>query len=579
MIRDMVRKGGMAIIAALLVLGVASAFGMNAIRLGGTLHERQSLTNEFVADIMPPPAYVIEPMLMVTRLMRDPGSVGEVKERLGRLEKSYRERMAYWKASMLEPDLLGRLQDDTGKSAEAFWSVVNEDLLPAVERGDIAAAEAAYADATAAFERHRGAIEGLTLSGVERSAQSTNSAVVLTNWTLIGLAMLCIAMIAIVHMGLRLLMARALDPLLAVASTMRAMADGDLDHGRTDQHREDEVGDMTRSIEMFRSAAKKQRMTEQEQAEVVLAITTGLEAMAAGDLTHRITERFAAAFEGLRSAYNQTADALSQVLRDVSGTAARVATGSREIGAASSDLAQRNVHQAAHVEETLAAMNQVSGLISGTADGASRAHDAIEEAHNEASESGAIVSTAIEAMAAIEASSSEISQIISLIDGIAFQTNLLALNAGVEAARAGEAGRGFAVVASEVRALAQRSAEASADIRRLISASGTQVAQGVGLVNQTGEALGRMLQRMIEIRDQIEEIATGATHQAATLTQISVTTREMDTVTQQNAAMAEESDAAARSLANEANQLSALVSRFRVDPELGRAPEGMRQAA
>jgi methyl-accepting chemotaxis protein len=579
MIRDTVRKGGIAIIAALLVLGLASAFGMNAIRLGGALHQRQSITNEFVADIMPPPAYVIEPMLMVTRLMRDPSSVADVKEGVGRLEKTYRARMANWKASTLDPDLLGRLQGDTGKSADAFWNVINAELLPAVERGDLVTAEVAYADATAAFERHRGAIEGLTLSGVERSTESTNSAVTVTNWTLVGLAVLCIAVIVIVQIGLRLLMSRALDPLLAVADTMRAMAGGDLEHGRTDLHRDDEVGDMTRSVEMFRVAAIQQRMTEREQAEVVRAITAGLEAMAAGNLTHRINARFATAFEGLRSAYNQTAEALSQVLRDVSGTAARVATGAQEIGAASSDLAQRNVQQAAHVEETLAAMNQVSGLISGTADGASHAHDAIEQAHDEASESGAIVTSAIAAMAAIETSSSQISQIITLIDGIAFQTNLLALNAGVEAARAGEAGRGFAVVASEVRALAQRSAEAAAEIRKLISVSGTQVEHGVGLVNQTGEALHRMLQRMADIRDQIEQISAGATNQATTLSQINVTTREMDKVTQQNAAMAEESDAAARSLSAEAQQLNRLVSRFRTERQADGREEAMLRAA
>ncbi|HQS71459.1 MAG TPA: methyl-accepting chemotaxis protein, partial [Novosphingobium sp.] len=138
---------------------------------------------------------------------------------------------------------------------------------------------------------------------------------------------------------------------------------------------------------------------------------------------------------------------------------------------------------------------------------------------------------------------------------------------------------GFAVVASEVRALAQRSAEAAAEIRSLISVSGTQVSQGVGLVNQTGEALGRMLQRMADIRSQIEEISAGAKHQAATLSLISGTTREMDKVTQQNAAMAEEADAAARSLAGEAGQLNQLVARFRVDRAADEVDTVMRRAA
>ena len=233
-----------------------------------------------------------------------------------------------------------------------------------------------------------------------------------------------------------------------------------------------------------------------------------------------------------------------------------------EIRAASDDLAHRNQQQAAGVEETSAAMNEVAAIVRQTATNAVSVQQSINGTHREANEGGVVVQRATEAMAAIERSSHEIGNIIGVIDGIAFQTNLLALNAGVEAARAGDAGKGFAVVANEVRALAQRSAEAAKNIKGLITASTDQVGSGVLLVDETGKLLRHIVAQVGEISERVADIATSAEKQAGTLSQVSNAMGEMDRVTQQNAAMVEEATAASRSLAEEASALTEMVGRF-----------------
>jgi methyl-accepting chemotaxis protein len=225
-------------------------------------------------------------------------------------------------------------------------------------------------------------------------------------------------------------------------------------------------------------------------------------------------------------------------------------------------------------------MNQVTAIVRDTAQGAARVQQAIGDAHREATDGGATVRNAIGAMHEIEQGAREITQIINVIDGIAFQTNLLALNAGVEAARAGDAGKGFAVVANEVRALAQRSADAARDIKALITNSTEQVEGGVRLVNETGELLGKIVTSVGEISASVTEIARATESQSVSLEQVNAAIGEMDRMTQQNAAMVEESTAAARSLAEEASTLSEQVTQFRTGAPTARvATLRPRQAA
>ena len=399
-----------------------------------------------------------------------------------------------------------------------------------------------------------------------------------------------ILLAALIAGGLGVMMARAIaKPVVNMTTVMRKLAGGDKTVEIPGAGRKDEIGDMAAAVLAFKDAAiandrlegeaaDQRRMTEEEraraeaeraeaarqQAAVVAALAEGLEQLSKGNLTYRLTQTFPEEYLKLQSDFNaamgQLKDAMTTVVTNVSA----IRSGAGEISQAADDLSRRTEQQAASLEETAAALDQITATVRKTASGAKQCSDGVLAARGDAEKSGEIVRDAVGAMSAIEQSSTQISQIIGVIDEIAFQTNLLALNAGVEAARAGDAGRGFAVVASEVRALAQRSADAAKEIKTLISSSGTQVGAGVSLVGQTGEALNRIVERVAEIDGLVSEISASAQEQATGLQQVNTAVNQMDQVTQQNAAMVEQSTAASHSLAQEADVLNQSVSRFEI---------------
>jgi methyl-accepting chemotaxis protein len=324
-------------------------------------------------------------------------------------------------------------------------------------------------------------------------------------------------------------------------------------------------------LERRRNEAERTKRAE-EQARVMQSLADKLKLLADGDLTTELSDRFPAEYEAVRADFNRTVGALREVMVMISTSADAVRNGTSEITTAADDLSKRTEQTAANLEETAAALNELTQSVKQAAMNARQASGAVTSTRGDAEKSGAIVKQAVTAMQQIEKSSDHISQIIGVIDEIAFQTNLLALNAGVEAARAGEAGRGFAVVAQEVRALAQRSAEAAKEIKTLISASGQHVATGVKLVASTGDSLFRIVDAVANISTVMDEMAGAAESQSATLAQINAAIGQMEQATQQNAAMGEESAAAVGSLSREAAGMADLVARFEVGEGRASAP-------
>lgn len=332
-------------------------------------------------------------------------------------------------------------------------------------------------------------------------------------------------------------------------------------------------------FEFERRAAEAERAANAAaQEKVVSGLARGLSDLAAGNLTVRLEEPFPGQYETLRSDFNNAMDELQEAMRSIVGNAHGISSGASEISQAADDLSRRTEQQAASLEETAAALDQITATVRKAADNAKQASSIVAVARTDAEESRQVVNGAVTAMASINASSRQISQILGVIDEISFQTNLLALNAGVEAARAGDAGRGFAVVASEVRALAQRSSEAAKEIKELISVSSQHVGTGVDLVGKAGTALNVIVGKVSEISALVAEIAVASQEQSSGLGEINTAINQMDQVTQQNAAMVEESTAASHQLKREAAELTELTARFQTGAELDRAAT-QRQAA
>jgi methyl-accepting chemotaxis protein I, serine sensor receptor len=418
---------------------------------------------------------------------------------------------------------------------------------------------------------------------VAASAASASSAFVMTAVSAGFAAIIAIAGIFFAVFGIA-------NPIKSIASAMKRLSDGHLNSDIPYSGRADEVGDMAAAVEVFRqnalnvvrlekdaaasrleteaARATAQQKAEREAEQLRFATTTlgeGLRRLAAGDISFQLSEQFAAEYEALREDFNASLRQLGTTIGSVLQTVHSIDNGTGEIASAAQDLSKRTEQQAASLEETAAALEEITANVATATKRTDEARNVAKEANASAQRSATVVSEAEQAMRRIEDSSQQISNIIGVIDEIAFQTNLLALNAGVEAARAGEAGKGFAVVAQEVRELAQRAAQAAKEIKGLIQKSSTEVENGVKLVLETGLSLKSIGEHVAQINQGMDVIATSAREQSTGLAEINTAVNLMDQATQQNAAMVEQSTAAAASLSSEAGRLRELVNQFQLE--------------
>ena len=399
-------------------------------------------------------------------------------------------------------------------------------------------------------------------------------------------------------------------PVRQMTDVMKKLAEGDNSVAVPAVGRRDEIGSMAGAVETFKKAAIERIQLEAQAAQTALAVEqeraahtaeqernareaeesiaalgAGLERLAEGDLVHHIETPFASRFEKLRIDFNTSVEKLEEIMVAIAASFQSIHAGAQEMSTVAGNLSSRTEQQAATLEETAASLQEITTTVKDTAAAVAHANKVVAGAETDAETSGKVVRETIAAMGEIDKSSKQIGQIIGVIDEIAFQTNLLALNAGVEAARAGDSGRGFAVVASEVRALAERSTQAAKEVKRLISTSIAQVGKGVDLVGKTGEALQRIVDEVAQINGIVSGIASRAHEQSSSLVNINAAIGQMDDVTQQNAAMVEESAGASQELARSAEDLAQMIGRFRlrsnvtVAEDAGEAYEDRQSAA
>ncbi|MCY6382422.1 methyl-accepting chemotaxis protein [Hoeflea prorocentri] len=585
---------GLLVFGSVIAIGFICAIGINTltiskVAIGSPEYKRIIDLNEVRADIQPPPLFLVEAYMLALEAEEIPSLFDENVTRLNALEQSYYERLGHWQESNIAPELKAAIKAGVQDDGARFWQLINTRMIPAIEAGDKAALDPILIELHAVYIRHREDLQKIiadTQSAL--AAQETAAGDMVDNYQMLAFSAALIAM-AMLLVGIMVIRWRVVRPIGHMTDYMGVLAAGSYNQDVPYVERSDEIGDMAQSVEVFRQAiidgqtardAADMERRSREEAEAGIAsrreeddaqrrsviedLSTGLRSLAEGKLTVELKQPFIAEYEELRSAFNQTVKGLRETLGEVAGSTDIVQTGSTEISQAADDLSRRTEQQAAALEETAAALDEITATVRSSSVAAEEAGQMVDEAKDGTQKSGKVVQDAITAMQRIEQSSGQISQIIGVIDDIAFQTNLLALNAGVEAARAGEAGKGFAVVAQEVRELAQRSANAAKEIKELITNSVTEVGDGVSLVSETGDALQDIEQHVLRINERVAAIVTSSREQTAGLQEINTAINQMDQVTQQNAAMVEETNAACQNLTSESRKLRGLMTGFEI---------------
>lgn len=587
------------ILAGFAVSLLASSVALHRLEIGGPAYEKIVAGKDLVADILPPPAYVIESYLEAHLALREPKEMGAHLTRLQQLKSDYLARRDFWKKSELLPAELKALVARSDVEVQKFWRTVETSLPAALKSGDAAQTSRAMAELSSAYNAHRAVVDEMVVKANAFSSHAEANAAF--EATLFLSLMFGLAALVFVSMWavIRYLRRRSCEPLGALAAYLKQLTEGRYGESVPYTNNSDEIGEVARAVDLFREALvereqnrlraeedekrhrEERRFVEEraistERELVSASIGAGLAELSSKNLAYRMARDLPESYGKLQLDFNAAIEQLENAVAVVKSGVGAIAPGAESIASAAEELSGQAQQQAEGLERASAALHEITESARHIAVGAGEANKIVGATRTEAEESGAVVRRAVDAINLIEKSSQSIGQIIAVVDEIAFQTNLLALNAGVEAARAGEAGRGFAVVASEVRALAQRSAEAAKEIKTLISASSTEVAEGVELVGLAGAALEKIVGHVVDLERAVSNIAASAGEQAASLTDVNSVVAQIDRNTQKNAQMAEEMTTASRALQEETSNLAVTVQDFRLTQD---APALVRKVA
>jgi len=485
----------------------------NDVKVNGDLYAQIVQKKDLIADVLPPPNFVVETHMVALQLLEsegnDPAEFNKLTERLKVLKAEYETRHNFWVDQQLPPELRDVFINKAHAPVMGYYKLVQDDLVGAIKAKDMESARVAFSKANLAFIQHREAIDQVVKMATQLATDTEAQAAQTMNWSNI----LLLAMFVVI---------------LALCLTVALIISNGI------------VKPLSETVQVAQKFAQ-------------------------GDLTVHINDMGKSELGQLNLALRNMQQSLVNLVRNIQSGSKQVANASAEIASGNHDLSARTESQASSLEETASSMEELGATVRQNADNARTANQLAQSASTVAVRGGEVVAQVVDTMKGINDSSRKISDIISVIDGIAFQTNILALNAAVEAARAGEQGRGFAVVAGEVRSLAQRSAEAAKEIKTLISASVDRVELGSKLVDEAGNTMQEVVASIRRVTDIMGEISAASTEQSMGVSQVGEAVTQMDQVTQQNAALVEEMAAAASSLKNQAEELLNTVNVLKVD--------------
>ena len=563
-IRKYVRYAAAGLIGLLVVGALLAGFGIDMIRMGGPIQTNSQQASDLIADILPPPAYVIEPFLEAALLRQDPRLAAASRARLTRLHADYEARVRHWQQANIDPVLKGVLER-AAAPAERFWEILERRFLPAIAASDTVSIDASYRDLATAYADHRQKIDAtVVVATAQKSTLDAEGRRTTTGVSLL-LAGLGIAVVVLVGVSAWGVLAKLVAPVSAIAVITSRLASGEAATVPF-RDRTDELGEIGRAVERFRMAgidrAAAAAATTAEQKTVVDALVAAMGTLAKGDLTVVIDTEFPPAFADTKNNFERATINLRQMIQAVVENAEAIRTGTGEIAQASEDLARRTESNAASLEQTSAALVQIDGRLRATMtasnDTVSRADKAIATVN-----SGRSVATdAVDAMGRVSGSAKGIDSVIEGLDKIAFQTRVLAMNAAVEAGRAGDAGRGFAVVADLVSALAMRAEEEAKRARDQLTVTQAEIRTAVDAVQKVDVALADIAGDVVVVHSLVGGIAADNEAQSLAVTEITAAIGTMDRSTQQNAAMVEETSAATRILTAEVEELAQSASAF-----------------
>ncbi|MEB0140704.1 MULTISPECIES: methyl-accepting chemotaxis protein [unclassified Undibacterium] len=480
------------------------------IKVNGPIYQRIVQGKDLIADVLPPPEYVLESYLTLFQLQAesDAGKQGKLIERLRVFKKDYDERHDYWKNANLSTEVQNLLLKQAHEPALAFYALAFNEFVPAIQKQDTAAAAAAMLKIQALYDSHRNAIDQV-VSTVSKNNEldeaSAKATIKQTQYVLAAVFLFCLVAF---FFTFNRVSSSITNPLLSALTITQVVAGGDLSQ-QIESHATDETGQLLTSLKTMN-------------------------------------------------------DSLAATVSSIRVATETITVASQEIASGNADLSSRTENQAASLEETASSMETLTATVKQNADNARQANQLVLSASAVAVKGGDVVAQVVATMGSIKDSSRKIVDIIGVIDGIAFQTNILALNAAVEAARAGEQGRGFAVVAAEVRNLAQRSAGAAKEIKALIGDSVEKVDQGGKLVDEAGQTMNDIVASVQHVADIMSEITAASEEQSLGIGQINIAIAQMDEMTQQNAALVEQAAAAAESMEEQAHQLNQAVAVFKL---------------